>query len=179
MFGRFNEVDDKPDWREKLAEWRASPLWVPRRPEWLAEGLLVLTLLFVGIASLMLAVVYVAVPTSALPSNIPGHWVPPATTSTTSTTSTTTTTVSPVQTRAAIHKLAALSPAQRTAALGYIRAAQAFQKQQAQIDRIVNSPVQPPSHRWAYAFLTAVLGVVLLVLAWLFSDRRARMLFER
>jgi len=87
MFGRSpaNQIDDEPNWREKIAEWRDSPPVVFERPDWLLEAPAALLLLFVGTLLVLVSVVYVVVPADALPASLPGRWNPPATSSTTGT----------------------------------------------------------------------------------------------
>jgi hypothetical protein len=177
MFGRFNEVDDKPDWREKLAEWRASPLWVPKRPDWMAEGPGVLALLFLGIGSLMLAIVYVAIPPTALPANLPGHFAV-ASAATTTSTLTTTTTVPKAQLTKELQRVKGLSPDQQKAFWSWVQAVNKVNHDQAVQDAILAQPIKPPSRRWSYAFLTGVLSAVLFAGAWHFSDARGRAIFS-
>jgi hypothetical protein len=179
MFGRFNEVEDKPDWRERLAEWRNSPVWVPQRPEWLGESPRALLLMFAGLVCATLSVVYLVVPADALPSVVPGRWVAPVTTSTTSTTTTTTTTLPAEKKRANFAKIAALPKSDRAAAWQYLERMADQRAEQQAVDTIVNSPAVPPSRRWAFAFLAAVAAVLLLAAAWLTSDRRGRIMFEK
>jgi hypothetical protein len=174
MFGRFDEVDDKPGWREKLAERRASPLWVPRRPSWMAEGPGVMALLFVGIASLMIAFVYFAVPPATLPSALPGHFVIPSTTTTSSTSTTTTTTVPAASIDKVLAKTLTMSEKQRQAFWAWVVTADEFHRQQTATDLILSTTPTPPVRRWDYGFLAIVLAAAVFALAWFLSDTRSR-----
>ena len=182
MFGRFNEVEDNPGWRERYAEWRDSPLFVLERPEWLAEGPGVLMLLFAGILSLMAAVVYIAVPPTALPSSLPGHFEVASASAAPTTTSTSTTTTSTTMAPAKLAKIRAdmktWSVATQQKFWAYIEAVDRYNKEQARVDVILSQPIKPPTRRWAYAFLAAVLSALFLAAAWYTSETRSRRLWS-
>jgi hypothetical protein len=169
--------DDEPGWQEKLADWRNNPPWVFERPGWLRENPTALLLFFGATVAVVLAVVYVAVPPKALPAEVPGKWSPPVTSSTTSSTTSTTTTVPAAVRAQQLAKLAALPADKKAKAWGYIRGVSDARRKEAEIEAIVNSPVQPPFRRWAFAFFAAVAAAGLLVGAWFASDLRGKRTF--
>jgi predicted transcriptional regulator len=179
MFGRFNEVDDKPGWREKLAEFRDSPPIVFERPEWLGEGPGVLAMLFAGIGCAMLAIVYLAIPPATLPASVPGHFTAARVKSTTTTasTSTTTTTLSKAKKTKYANTIKGYTPDQKKAFTAWVAAAEKYQRDQAATDLLLSQPIRPPVRRWAYAFVAAVLAAILLFAAWFTSETRSRKLW--
>jgi hypothetical protein len=191
MFGRSSarQIDDEPNWREKIADWRDSPPWVFERPEWLTESPAALLLLFVGTLLTLTSVMYLVVPADALPASLPGRWNAPATSSTTST-STTTTTLPPAVKQAALRKIAAarqaatrkimaLPLAKRQNAFEWIKAVTGYTETEAAAQQILDAPPVPPTRRWANAFLAAVFAAGALVGAWVVSDTRGRRFFHR
>ena len=56
MFGRMKQIEDEPDWREKLADLTGHPLWSIERPSWVREpfGVILLGLAALGLAVLLL-----------------------------------------------------------------------------------------------------------------------------
>jgi hypothetical protein len=179
--GPGNRVDDKPGWREKLADWRDSPLWVWQRPSWMTEGPGVLLLLFGGIASLMLAFAYVAVPPETLPDGVPGHFsvqaAAAAVTTTTSTSTTTTTLPAKKVYEQSIRRrlrAEAMTEAQKQQYFEWVTAAAAFEESEREIAELLASPVKPPFRRFDIAFGALVIGAVMLGSAWYLSEARQR-----
>jgi hypothetical protein len=178
--GGQREVD-KPGWREKLADWRDAPPWVPGRPDWLSESPSALLLLALGQLLLIVGIVYAVVAPQSLPAQAPGYfdvaaarkaW---AATSTTTIT-TTTTTIAKTQVaknQAQIAKIVA-DPEAKKRFLGWVDAVARYQQYQAYSEEVLSEPAQPPFRRWSYSFLALTGGVLALAVAWLISDTRAR-----
>ena len=182
-------AEDEPGWREKLADWRDSPPWILERPAWMPEHPLALVLFLLGTVAALLSVLYVAVPPTALPADMPGSFSVArtraefyATTSTTGVSTTTTTTIAPLSVRLARRReRAAWTPEQRAKNEAdykqWVMAAADFRKQQAEEDAILNSPPEPPFRRWSYALYAGVAAAAALFAAWFMSDVRSRRLW--
>jgi hypothetical protein len=178
MFGGpGNRVDDEPGWREKFDEWRASPLWVWERPDWMTESPGVLMLMFVGIALLMVTAVYLVIPPQSLPQGMPGRFVAAAATAP-STIATTTTTISAERRAKRAEKHRSLTPEQQAAYWAWIQVAGNYHDQEVRIDKILAEPPKPRTREWTFAFLSAILAAACLVAAWFLSDARQQRMWS-
>lgn len=191
MLGRSSakQIDDEPNWREKLTAWRDSPPWVFERPEWMTEAPGTLLLLFGGIAFALISVVYFVLPPTALPVGAPGYFSIAAaqrafdatSTTSTSSTSTTTTTLSPA--KLAAQKKAeqelATDPEKQKLYWAWIQAFGNIQVEQEKIDAILGVPEEAPFRRWTYAMIAFSLSAGLLAAAWFASDTRSRRIWNQ
>jgi hypothetical protein len=179
------QVDDEPGWREKVAEWRDSPPWVFERPEWMTESPGVLALLFAGILAAMLGFVYLVLPPTALPAELPGHWQPPAapvnaaaTTTTAAPTSTTTTTLSLTARLARNRDVKTWSEKRKADYWKWIAAVAENERRDAAEEALLRQPPKPPFRRFDYAVFCTAFAGALLAAAWFLSEARARLSWE-
>ena len=178
MMGRSagNDFTDEPTWREKWEDWRSNPLWVPGRPSWMAENLTTLALLFLGIAAVILAAVYLVVPPASLPEAMPGYFsvakaeaaarkVPVAQPVPIPTV--------PAKERAAVREdMKTWSVEKQQRFWGWVAAVGDYRAAEAEANRIAQTPRQPPTRAWPYALVFGVGAVIVLVGAWRLSDTR-------
>lgn len=177
-----NRVEDEPGWREKLAEWRDAPPWVPARPDWLHESPSAILLALTGLAFAALAAFYLAVPPAALPASMPGHfstekaaaeaarYALPATTTTTSTTVQKT----KAEQLARLREVSAWGPEKRKQFWQWIAAVRKYREELAEEQKLLSTPAKPPLRKWDYAFYALLLGAGLFTTAWFVSETRAR-----
>lgn len=177
MFGRYKETEDIPGWREKLADWRDAPLWVPQRPTWMTESPTALAFLFVALALGLLAVVYLATPPQSLPDAAPGYFnvaKAQAAAMQYTTTSSTTTTIAP-EIRAKIRaEVQSWSPERRKAYLVKIAIGEQWKKEEAYGLSVLATPAQPATRRFDLALLLGAAAAGAAIVAWLASDARNR-----
>ena len=177
MFGRFKETEDIPGWREKLADWRDAPPWVPQRPDWLPESPMTIAFLLFALALGVGSVFYLAVPPQSLPDSAPGYFSvaeAQAAAMQYTTTSSTTTTV-PRAIRDTVRKeVASWTEEQRQAYL--VKIAIIYQQRQKETyeESIRATPSEPRFRRFDLALLLGAAAAGAAITAWLASDARNR-----
>jgi hypothetical protein len=180
MFRPFgNPNDDEPRWREWLNDLRDAPPWRMERPGWLREHPSVLIVAFGGLVCAVLAVAYVVVPPSSLPSGLPGHWELSAAwrakvehPAPTTTTTILTKEMARQKNAATYRRVEKLSATDQKKFWDWVNKVAEVDRQRDAEDALASTPPTPPFRRWDLGLVTAVLAVALLGGAWYFSETR-------